>query len=981
MTLVMEMHDSFGDGWNGADYSIYGASGTLLASGTLSAGSEGSAIITDVPAAETLSITITEGSWPSEVSWILKYESGGIVLSSDGSQGTFPVNFEFTISGGTGGTGTGSRPFEVEIAAGTTAPAGADTLLAFCAFEGGASLAATTPLVDWSPPSGYPTSLAFSDTDGGVGIIAGQITVGRATDETGISEYKIYFGTSSSSRVPSAQAIASISTSVDPLVATLPATTVPTGASYLLAFSSSSSGENPQMAFLEISDLQRPTSPPSNVIFTDIDPVENSYAGLVSFSRAQDEAAITDYRCYWGSSSSAPDFRFAVLGSVAVSDVSAIQINSTEAPAGMTHLVVVSANGAYSMSTGSGVLPVDYATVTVIPSSFEFLDTDVLLGSIGGVATIGAASDESSVVDYAVYWGLTSTVKMPGGSPGLNAEFFTMTSCPATSSFVDFSTLGSPYLTRHDNVSQYSSSRPGRSFSTWPGLSGSELFAARWTGWIQVISAASYWIEVVADDQSKLFVDGVEATGMFSEYSVHLTSGFHEIELQYFQCFGSSYLSALVSGPDTNYMYTSLWSFARTGVREQAPVATAPKTGSTVAATIPGTAIPVGATYLVAFARAAGGLDSVFSIGTDLVDLVKPSVTAGTLHFSDADPSYNMIQGVLTIGRAQDETNLNFYKVYWGSSETQIVDSTTRRLQASGLGLVPSCSGVTCPQIAIDAGTNANEWIVSRGTYGNNEQAFITLTGPAEVEFTMLSTETCCDKLFFPNPTSPVSGYTTPALISLRDGVHSIEWYSDYSIQGNGWSFVYKYLGSASNSPGLVAMIPKPSTAQALAVLIEQQAMAGTHFIVKTAYDSTESDNSVAIEVVDLAPPVVTVGEVTFVDTNHAAGVISGSVTIAAGSSEITGYNIYWGRDSNNTIAMGNPGLLGEYFYLSNAPFSMPTFPSSPDVVQVEVQLDVAETTTTWPGLTSSELFAARWTGFIDIATSGTYSFTFPGFG
>ena len=46
-----------------------------------------------------------------------------------------------------------------------------------------------------------------------------------------------------------------------------------------------------------------------------------------------------------------------------------------------------------------------------------------LLGSIGGVATIGAASDESSVVDYAVYWGLTSTVKMPGGSPGLNAEF------------------------------------------------------------------------------------------------------------------------------------------------------------------------------------------------------------------------------------------------------------------------------------------------------------------------------------------------------------------------------------------------------------------------------------------------------------------------------------------------------------------------------------------------------------------------------
>ena len=176
-------------------------------------------------------------------------------------------------------------------------------------------------------------------------------------------------------------------------------------------------------------------------------------------------------------------------------------------------------------------------------------------------------------------------------------------------------------------------------------------------------------------------------------------------------------------------------------------------------------------------------------------------------------------------------------------------------------------------------------------------------------------------------------------------------------------------------------MIPKPSTAQALAVLIEQQAMDGTHFIVKTAYDSTESDNSVAIQVVDLAPPVVTVGEVTFVDTNHAAGVISGSVTIAAGSSEITGYNIYWGRDSDNTIAMGNPGLLGEYFYLSTTPSSIPTLTSSPDVVQVEVQLDVAETTSTWPGLSVSELLAARWTGFLDIAIAGTYSFTLPGFG
>ena len=79
----------------------------------------------------------------------------------------------------------------------------------------------------------------------------------------------------------------------------------------------------------------------------------------------------------------------------------------------MTHLVVVSANGAYSMPTGSGVLLVDYSTITVVPSSVEFQDTDASLANIGGAVTIGAASDESQVVDYVVYWGANLRCQAP----------------------------------------------------------------------------------------------------------------------------------------------------------------------------------------------------------------------------------------------------------------------------------------------------------------------------------------------------------------------------------------------------------------------------------------------------------------------------------------------------------------------------------------------------------------------------------------
>ena len=969
VTLVMHMYDSWGDGWNGAWYYIYDSS-EQVASGTLWSGSYGSDTFT-VPSQANLSIQVTAGSYASEISWELAQD--GLVIVRDTPSwipGYQMIPFSLLGAGGTGS-------FEVSILAGTSVPSGADTLLTFCALtSGGNSMSASTPLLDFSPPAGFPASLTFEDTNGGVGIISGQVTVGRATDETGISEYKIYLGTGPSTKLPSSTAIASISSTSSILAITLPDTTLPnaSSANYLLAFASGATGENPQAAFVEIVDLQRPMASPSGVTFTDLSPDAGWYEGAVNFHRAEDEVAITHYRCYWATSSTAPDFSFPALGEVSVSSQPRISVSSTQAPTGMTHLVVVSANGAYSMPTGSGVLLVDYSTITVVPSSVEFQDTDASLANIGGAVTIGAASDESQVVDYVVYWGATSAAKLPAGSPGLYAEFFDLVSCPCSTCFVDFSTLGTAYLTRVDtDWTQYSSSRPGGSLSVWPGLSTSEMFAARWTGWVQIITPGDYYWSMSVNDNSKLFIDGAEVDVVTTPHFFDV--GVHQVELQYFQCLGSSYISLTVAGPDTNWVSMSLWQFTRTGTQEVAPIVTAAKTGSTVVATIPAsTQIPESARYFLVFARTVGNIDSAQFLGTEVLDLVKPSVTAGSLQFTDLDPSLNMIQGILTIARAQNEANLNFYKVYWGSTATQIVNAT-RRLQSTS-SLEPSCIGVTCSSIEITM-TSANTWTVSRGIYSNYEEAFITLTGPAEVRFTELSTESCCDKLYFPEfVSSPVSGSTIPGIIILPDGVHSVQWRSDYSVVSNGWSFTYSYTGTASNTPGLVALIPKPSGSQDLAVLIESQELIGSYFIVKTGYNSTESDASVALEVVDWYPPQLPVGAVTFTDTNTDEGIISGSVTVAAGSSDITGFNIYWARDSSNLISQGNPGLSGEYFYLSSPPSSMPDFSAAPDVVQVETQLNQPETTSPWPGLTVTANFAARWTGYINITAAGNYFFT-----
>ena len=44
--------------------------------------------------------------------------------------------------------------------------------------------------------------------------------------------------------------------------------------------------------------------------------------------------------------------------------------------------------------------------------------------------------------------------------------------------------------------------------SRWPGLSFSDHFAARWTGYLKVATTASYDFQLRSDDGSLLFVDG-----------------------------------------------------------------------------------------------------------------------------------------------------------------------------------------------------------------------------------------------------------------------------------------------------------------------------------------------------------------------------------------------------------------------------------------------------------------------------------------
>lgn len=87
--VTINMSDSFGDGWNGAEYQLSSVDGTPIGSGTIEAGSTGAD--TYCLATGCYSITVTEGDWPGEISWNIGGAFGGLVQGVAGETVTFNV--------------------------------------------------------------------------------------------------------------------------------------------------------------------------------------------------------------------------------------------------------------------------------------------------------------------------------------------------------------------------------------------------------------------------------------------------------------------------------------------------------------------------------------------------------------------------------------------------------------------------------------------------------------------------------------------------------------------------------------------------------------------------------------------------------------------------------------------------------------------------------------------------------------------------
>ena len=87
--VTVNMIDSFGDGWNGAIYTLTNVDGTEIGTGTIEAGSSGSD--TYCLANGCYVIEVTGGFYPTEVSWSVDGAFGGFVEGGADASATFNV--------------------------------------------------------------------------------------------------------------------------------------------------------------------------------------------------------------------------------------------------------------------------------------------------------------------------------------------------------------------------------------------------------------------------------------------------------------------------------------------------------------------------------------------------------------------------------------------------------------------------------------------------------------------------------------------------------------------------------------------------------------------------------------------------------------------------------------------------------------------------------------------------------------------------
>jgi hypothetical protein len=196
-------------------------------------------------------------------------------------------------------------------------------------------------------PTVLPTGGSFTDSDTDAAQIAGTIAWTAASPTTGITGYKIYWGSSTTVKLVGNTAV--VYTVADPTTTsqTVTANTaLPVGATHFLIYSYNAGGDSAAALAIAITDAAVPTVLPTNGSFTDSDSDATQIEGTIAWTAANPTTGITGYKIYWGSDATtilSTDTTVEYTVSSAATESQAVAEN-TALPANATHFLIYSYN-------------------------------------------------------------------------------------------------------------------------------------------------------------------------------------------------------------------------------------------------------------------------------------------------------------------------------------------------------------------------------------------------------------------------------------------------------------------------------------------------------------------------------------------------------------------------------------------------------------------------------------------------------------
>lgn len=193
-------------------------------------------------------------------------------------------------------------------------------------------------------------------------------------------------------------------------------------------------------------------------------------------------------------------------------------------------------------------------TVKVENGQLRYTPTNGFVGQDQFIYTVsdGRGGRDTATVNVTVS---APTAPTPGpetaGKQGLEVSYFALTGNVTKLADINFN--GTPAATSTATSLNYM--RTNEAF--WTG-GKTDMFAAHYTGNLNVVKAGTYTFYLTSDDGSALYIDGklvVNNDGVHGTVertaSVNLTAGAHDIEIRYFEATGRQSLKFEWKGPDS----------------------------------------------------------------------------------------------------------------------------------------------------------------------------------------------------------------------------------------------------------------------------------------------------------------------------------------------------------------------------------------------------------------------------------------------